>query len=298
MPSSSRPFSIGRRMAEGRDTNLTRREFDAVIRRAAELAASEPDGGEGGLTEAELFRIAGEVGLPEQHVRRALADVRAGVDGGGVLDRIFGTSHVRASRVVPGSPEALAARLDEFLVASQLLQPVRKGSGLLQYRPAVDWASQLARAASFSSRKYYIASARSVEVQLEPVGGARTLVALLVDPGTRGDNVAGAVVGGGLGGAGAGVLTAWALTTFVPIVLAVGAAVLVGGGVWGGIAHVAGAAHKRKLAEVQAEVEGVLDALERGMSLEPPPPSWRRWVKRHFHGVARDLIRDEGGRDA
>jgi hypothetical protein len=42
--------------------------------------------------------------------------------------------------------------------------------------------------------------------------------------------------------------------------------------------------------DVRTEIEGVLDTLERGASLEPPPPSWRRWVKRHFHGVARDLM--------
>ena len=39
-----------------------------------------------------------------------------------------------------------------------------------------------------------------------------------------------------------------------------------------------------------AEVEGILDQLEMGESLEPPPPAWRQWVKRHFHGVARDLM--------
>ncbi len=227
----------------GRD--LTRREFDAVIRRAAELASSDPEGGEGALTEAELLRIAGEVGLSENHVRRALAEVRAGVEGGSLLDRVFGPSYVRASRVVPGTPEELASRLDEFLVASQLLQPVRRGLLILQYRPAVDWASQLARAASFSSRKYYIASARSVEVRLEPVEGGRTRVEFLIDPGTRADDVGLAVGGGALGGGGAGALTAWGLATTTPVGLAVVVGVAVGGGVWSGFAYARGQSHKR-----------------------------------------------------
>ena len=53
-------------MADGQGRSLTRREFDAVIRRAAELAASDPDGGEGALTEDELFPEAqsGALGLP------------------------------------------------------------------------------------------------------------------------------------------------------------------------------------------------------------------------------------------
>ena len=129
-------------MAEGDGRNLTRHEFDAVIRRAAELASSDPDGAEKALSEGELYRIAGEVGLPEGHVRRALAEMRSGELGGdGVLDRIFGPSSVRASRVVPGEPQGLGVQIDEFLVASQLLQPVRRGVTMLQYRPSVDWAS-------------------------------------------------------------------------------------------------------------------------------------------------------------
>ena len=55
-------------MESGR--SLTRREFDEIIRRAAEIAASEPEGSDGGLTEEDLFRIAGEVGLDERHVRK------------------------------------------------------------------------------------------------------------------------------------------------------------------------------------------------------------------------------------
>ena len=50
------------------------------------------------------------------------------------------------------------------------------------------------------------------------------------------------------------------------------------------------------MAEVRSEVEGVLDALETGASLEPPPPSWRRWVKRYFHGMAKDFEWEGRGR--
>ena len=285
-------------MGDAENRSLTRREFDAVIRRAAELATSDPDGVEGALTEGELFRIAGEVGLPDAHVRRALSDVRSGVEPGGVLDRVFGPSTIRASRVVAGEPKKLSAEIDEFLVASRLLQPVRRGIGILQYRPAVDWASQLARAASFSSRKYYIASARSVEVRLEEVDEGRTLVEFLVDPGTRSDDIAGAVFGGGIGGGGVGTVAGLGVTAFAPVGLAIGAGIVVGAGVWTGIAHVVGRNHKKKLGEVRTEVEAVLDSLEMGVSLEPPPASWRRWVKRHFHGVARDLIDvDDDARD-
>lgn len=284
-------------MSQDRSRSLTRREFDTVIRRAAELATSDSEASEGALTEQELFRIAGEVGLDPTHVRRALSEVRAGQTERGVLDRFFGHPVVRTSRVVPGSTEELAARVDDFLVASQLLQPVRRTRTLLQYRPALDWASQLARAASLRSKKYYIASARSVEVRLEPVERGRSFVEFVVDPGTRGDDIGGAVVGGLVGGGGAGALAAWGLAALIPPVAAVTAGAALAAGLFGSIGYAVGQSHKRKLVEVRAEVEGVLDVLESGASLEPPPPSWRRWVQRHFHGVARDFMKweDEPG---
>ncbi len=282
-------------MGREKSRDLTRREFDAVIGRATELASSDPDGGEGALTEAELYRIASEVGLTEKHVRQALAEIRSWSDRKHFLDRIFGPPLIRASRIVPATPGELAVSIDDFLVASQLLQPVRRSTSVLQYRPAVDWASKLARAASFSFRKYYIASARSVEVYLEPVESDRTLVELLIDPGTRGDDLARGVSGGLVGGGGVGVLVVWVLTMLMPTGLAVLVGLIVGAGVWSGITYAFGYGHKRKLAEVRSEVEDLLYALEAGLSLEPPPPSWRRWVKRHFHGVARDFIRDDSG---
>lgn len=278
-------------MDEGDGRSLTRRDFDAVIRRAAELAAADPDAGEGELTEGELFRIAGEVGLSETHVRRALADVRSGAEGGGVLDRVFGPSTIRVSRVVPGDPKALAAKIDDFLVGSQLLQRVRRGVDILQYRPAVDWASQLARAASLVSLKYYIAAARSVDVRLEPVDDERTLVEFLVDPGMRGEHIGLTAGLGGAGGVAAGVLAGVSVATLAPLGLAIGAGVAIGSGVWTAIGYGMGRTHQKRVEEVRQEVEGVLDSLEMGAPLEPPPASWRRWVKRNFHGVAQDRTR-------
>ncbi len=277
-------------MTQEKGQNLTRREFDTVIRRAAELAASEPEAGESALSEAELFRIAREVGLSEQHVRRALAEVRAGLSGHGPLDRIFGPAVLQASRVVPGSPAELAQKLDDFLAGTQLLEPVRRGADILQYRPALDWASKLARAASFTSRKYFVASAKSVEVHLERVDDGHTLVELVIDPGTRNDSIVSAAVGGGSAGVALGAVVGISLVAVAPLLLATGAGVVLGSGAAYAVTYGVGSHHKRKLREVQAEVEEILNRLELGESLEPPPASWRRWVKRQFHGVAHDFL--------
>jgi hypothetical protein len=276
---------------EGR--SLTRTEFDAVIRRAAELATSDPEAPDGGLSEEELFRIAREVGLSESHVRQALAEVRAGLPEirRGVIERVFGPAHVHVRRVVPGTPDELAQTLDDFMVSTQLLQRVRRSNAVLQYRPAADWASQVARATS--SRKYYIAASKAVEVRLDVVDADRTLVALLIEPGTRGNDLGGAIFGGALASGAAGTLSAFGLGMLVPGAPAIAAGAVIGAGVWSAIFFGTGATHRRRVVDVRTEAEGVLDALETGASLDPPPPAWRKWVKRHLHGVARDILGDE-----
>ena len=285
-------------MSERTGKGLTRREFDAVISRAAELSSSDTGGGDGELSEEELFRIAGEVGLSGTHVRQALDEVRSDVAFGGRLDRWFGPQFIRATRLVPGDRSELARRFDDFLVGTQLLQSVRRGSEVLMYRPSVDWASQIARAASSQSRKYYIASARSVEVHMQQLEKGRSHVEIIVDPGTRGDSVGSAVVFGGIGGVASGTMAGWALSALTPVGLAVGAGVLLAGAVASGVAYRTGASAKKKLQEVKAELEGILDTLELGEPLEPPPAAWRQWVRRHFHGVARDMMRSKDSSDA
>jgi hypothetical protein len=272
---------------------LTRREFEEVIRRATEFAAEGPDDEEGILSESEVLRIASEVGLAERHVRRALSEVRDGTPDAGMLGSLFGPATVRASRLLPRPESILSTQLDEFLVAGQLLQPVRRSPGLMSYRPAVDWASQIARAASATSKRYYMASAKHVEIRLEQTSSNETMVQIEVDPGTRNDHLIGAFLGGGAAGIATGVAAAVALTSVLPLVIAVGGGLAVGATFAGGIAVATGRAHRKRVNDVRDEVEGVLDRLETGGSLEPPPPSWRRWVRRHFHGVARDLRGDD-----
>jgi hypothetical protein len=269
--------------------SLTRREFDEVMRRASELASRETEGDHSELAESEVYRIAREVGLSQRYVRQALGEVRQQQVPTTLTDRIFGPERVRASRVIQRSPEELGALIDEFLVAGRLLQRVRRSRSFLQYRPAVDWISQLARAASATSKKYFVASARSVEVHLEPVDDVRTLVEFEVDPGIRGDYVGGLVLGGGAGVVGGGVGAGVGLALVAPVALAVVGGAVLAGGVGVFATRWAGRSHRRKALDVVAEIEGILDRLEGGYSLEPPPSSWRKWVERQFHGARRLL---------
>lgn len=283
-------------MEEGR--SLTRLQFEEVLRRATELALSgSPEGEEEPrITETELLRISAEVGLSEAHVRQALAEVGSRAPTPEAwADRWFGAESVAAWRVVPGTEEDLLHRLDEFLVGGQLLQPVRRGRNHVTYRPAVDWLSRFAQAAASTSRRYYWASAREVEVRVDRIDPHRSRVELRVDPGVRKEAIQGSVggsLGGGFGGVGAGVAL-----VMTGVLTPVGAAA-VALGIFGGSAALALALSRgharKKREEVTEELEGVLDRLEMGEGLEPPPASWRRWVQRQAKMLRVDLL---GGGD-
>ncbi len=277
------------------ERGLRREEFEEVMRRAAELSSSDPDEGTGaGLSEEEVLRIGREVGLPDRHLRRALSEVRSerpAPGAGGLAGRLWGPETLAASRTVPLGRDELVRALDRYFTGTTLLQKVRSGHSRLQYRPSVDWVSQVARTASSTARKYYVASARRIDVRLEPLGESRTRVELEVDPATRGEYLWGGFAGGiASGGVVAVVLTpllSEVLLLTLPLALAVA---LVAGTLAGGaVLRWTAAAHRRKVDDVRQEMEGILDRLETGESLEPPPPAWRRWVRRHFHGISREL---------
>lgn len=277
---------------------VSRKDFEEVIRRAAELAqadgATSPD-----ISEAELFKIAAEVGLGEEHVRRALVEVKQSPPVPSGVRALWSDPWLTASRVVPGSRDVVAKRIDDFLVSSRLLQQVRQGTDHMVYWPAEDWASQIARAASSTGKKYYIASAKRVEIGLQQVKDDSTWVELRVDPGIRNDLLAGAFIGGGTGGVGAGVGLALLMTPAAPLVAGIAAGVAVGGALFGGITWAVARTYRGQVERVKLEMEGVLDQLERGEIPEPPPSSWRKWVSRHFRGIAREISREtnRGRRD-
>jgi hypothetical protein len=276
---------------EHKSRALTRQEFDRVMKRATELAMADPAAGEGELDEAEVFRIAREVGISDEHVRRALVDVRSSDVPVTVLDRWYGNAHIASSRVISGSSEGVAEILDEFLVGGHLLQPVRRGNEVLLYKPAVDWLSNFARAGASMSERVYWAGAKEFEVKLRQIDDDNVMVELNVDPGIRGDLVAGGVVGGIAGGGAVGFGVAALVGTLgASTAMILAAATPAGGIVAGLVAWATGRAAKKKRNEVRQELEGVLDALERGDQLTPPPASWRRWVKRQADRFKVELL--------
>ena len=141
-------------MGDGKSRSLTRAEFVAVMKRASELAVSDPYDGSGSLDEAEVLRIATEVGLRDKHVHGAMAEVRSNEHPNGIFDGWFGATQVRGSRVVAGSKEDLQNKLDHFLVAGNLLEAIRQraGSAAVSSRRGLDRELRLSRGVDVPAR--------------------------------------------------------------------------------------------------------------------------------------------------
>ncbi len=275
---------------------LTRQEFDEVMRRAAELTATDPESEERGFSRHEVLKIGQEVGLPEQHLRRALAEVRTGTSlvkrPSGSIKALFSPVTIGASRIIDKPRDELVEKLDDFLVSAQLLQRVRKGREVFQYKASGDLVSWFTRATS-GSRHHYIASSRLVDVRFEELEEGETLVEIIVDPGIQDEYRVGAVIGGvfagiptaALSGGGIGLLG----VAVAPAVMIVGGLV-VGVGVAAGVAKLVSRSLDQRCDEVKREIEGILDRLETGDGLETPAPPWRKWMKRNFGEIARDVM--------
>ncbi|HEX6558161.1 MAG TPA: hypothetical protein VF021_01835, partial [Longimicrobiales bacterium] len=124
---------------------ITRRDLPAVVRRAAELAAVEDESAEE-LSEAEVIRIAAELGLAPRHVRQAIYEgVQEEAEPGAFLDRHFSTPRISVARAVPLEPDAARRALEDYFITQEYLQIVRRQAETTTFEPASDAVSKVAR---------------------------------------------------------------------------------------------------------------------------------------------------------
>lgn len=280
----------------GRDSRagITRRELEAVIRRAAELAAADADADER-IPEDEVLRIASEIGLPARHVRQAMLELPTERGARTWLDRTVGPAVVGGVRVVAGRPEPLYRRLEDHLTTREYLQPLRRQHGRGWYAPADDAISKIARGFSRPASRHYLARARRVMLAVEPIGPDSAHVRLDVDLADRRrvDGITGGVLGGLAGvvvGSGLAIAAGGAVGDAFGSAGGVAAAVLAFGGtatasVSAGFA-LARARFRRRLAAARLEITWMLDRIEQGEPLDPPPAPWRRRLR---DGLSRHL---------
>lgn len=274
---------------------ITREDLQLVIRRAAELYTAEADADEQ-LSEAEVLRIADELGLPGRHVRQALYELPRHRGDAGWVDRWFGPPAVVGTRVVPGRPGAVVDRLEDYLVTREFLQVLRRQGDKVAFSPAEDAISNVARAVRRPQRQWQIARARRVLVEARPIPDEESHVRMELDVANRRTR---AVTGGIAVGALVGLpLAAGAFFPVGHIVFDVAgdaagyAAGLVAGAgafaasVSAGMA-VARARFKSRVEDARLEVAALLDRLEGGRTLDPPPAPWLRSLRSRIAGTLR-----------
>lgn len=254
---------------------LTREDLEAVIRRAAELEAGE-SGDVPEISESDIVRIAGEVGLSESSVRRALAERRASADTGllrdrGWASRLCGPSLLTVTRTLERPADDVRSEIETFFREKQSLRLVRRTGDVSLWEPDSGMIPSLLRSVDLFGEGYTLAKkCRAVEVRVVPLDEESCQVTL------RGDmaNERGGWFWG-MGVATGGALTAGA-SIFItglptlPDVVALGSPALLGV-----MVAAARRAYLRSLEKTRLAAEGILDRVEHGDVMERVRPSWR-----------------------
>ena len=257
-----------------RSAEVSRDDLERVIRRAVELQfeeGAERTGSER-LDEGEVLRIAGEVGIEERFVHRALGELRADrllpapPDDQSPLVRFFGGATAQTARVVPGTVESIEAEIGEYLRTRETLSPVRSRRGQSVWEPHPGVMAHIARSLRVKGYRYELSRVTSLHVAISPMEDGFVLVTLAADlRKTRTENAAGWGIGFGAGGAVAGAALGVVGTLFLSIPAVVAAPVFVipatAAGVFLGLRL--GRGPFRTIVErARQAAEGILDELE------------------------------------
>lgn len=269
---------------------VTRRDFEAVIRRAAELSADEAEGDEETLSEDEVIRIASELGLPSRHVRQALFELPQIEADQSKRGDYFGDAVLTATRIVPGRSPDVLRRIEDYLSTREYLQVVRRRADRAFLMPAEDAISNLARGLTRPSKRFYLSRARRVIVSARSLDEDSAHVQIALDlseqrkEAVRTGWIAGSFCGLLVGGAG---VAAIAMADLPSAVTMASQLIAFAGGFAGTVTAALAAsraAFRSKLAGARFELEGLLDRAEHGQPLEPPPAPWRKRLQQKLLG--------------
>jgi hypothetical protein len=277
------------------ERGITRTELELVIRRAAELYTREAESADH-VSETELMRIAAELGLPAHHVRQALYELPVTPTGTSRLDRWYGPPLVHGTRVVPGTPDPVLDRLEEYLATREFLQLLRRQKGRALFAPADDAISNMTRAVRRPARHWHIARSRRVAVAVRTMPDQGSHVQVEIDVAQQRRRAFSAGLAGGslialpfavLAGSSAGmVMVDVAGGAPAAIAAALSGASVMAGGVAAGVA--AGRARFRARVEsARLELASLMDRLESGGTLDPPAAPWVRSLRARVGGVLR-----------
>jgi len=238
---------------------IDRAALERVIRRAAELQASQREIGEG-LTDEEVLSLGREVGIPVPYLRQALLEVRTPlgplVPERGLATWLAGAGIVTAERVVPGAPETVSEALDGWMRTEEGMATMRQSHGHLRWERQRGFFAEMRRSFAVGGRACILAKTDDVVADVTALEEGFSYVRLgATVRGARTEKIAGAAVL-----TTAGVLAGAALVVlgFLPIIALAPAAAGFG------LSLPVLRRHHRTAARVQIALEQVLDRLEAG----------------------------------
>jgi hypothetical protein len=275
---------------EGREPGraIARRDFEQVIRRAAELAARDGDADEA-IAEDEVVRIAQELGLEPHHVQRALYELPELHAAPEWYDGWFDPAIFSVSRVVPGRADPAVRRLQDYLVTREYLQPIRRRGDSIAFVPAEDTISSLSRAFSRPGSRHAVARASRLVMNVQPLPDDRSHIRFDVDLGqARRESLKSGLIIGGVGGTVLGTVMAAVASGLVPTALGPVPELLAFGGTLAGTMAgsiaAAAARFRKRVSTAKLELAALLDRVEHSESLDPPPAPWRRKLQLRLFG--------------
>ncbi|MGD8866050.1 MAG: hypothetical protein PVI01_00425 [Gemmatimonadales bacterium] len=266
-------------MAEAGGNYLTRQDLEAVIRRATELeaeAGKAPD-----LSEADVLRIAAEVGLSEANIRRALAEYRAGSSSGGLLaergwaSRLCGPALVTSCRTVERPADEVRQQIETHFQTSESLRIVRRVKGGSLWEPESGVVASLMRGFDLLGKGYQLAKkGKALELRVVPLSERSSQVSLTID---LGNDRAGWFWLLGVGVGTPFTLAALGIVAASPdipnVALGLSPAFLAA------TIGLARSGYRRSMEKLRLVLDGLLDRVEHDEPLAPPRPSWRDLLK-------------------
>jgi hypothetical protein len=238
------------------ERRLSPAEVEAVLGRAIELHVRSAAHAGDLLSEGELLRIGGELGLPAHTLRQALTEVDGGIGlEHGWLARHLGAGRAGASRVLERRAGSVQTELERYLLETECMVVERRFPERTVYAAASGVLASATRATRRLAGRHPLLQADRLEVAVQELDAGSCCVAVTVDLAQKRRDVAiTGVIGGGAGtaaAAAAGIfLAAPAALIGVPVV----AAILYG----------SRSAYRGTLAETSARLESLLDRLEHG----------------------------------
>lgn len=268
---------------------ISRRDLPAVVKRASELASVSDDADEQ-ISQEEVVRIAAELGLEERHVRQALFEGVREEGEPGFLDRHMDVPRIMATRAVPLPEDRARRALEDYFVTHEYLQIVRRQESSTTFEPAGDAVSKISRAFQRSSR-HQLAAAHGVEIAVQKLetGWSHVRVRAVYEDDRSARMVQGGITGVLLG-LPIGAVTTVLVGGIMGNLLIPEAGIAVGGiagiGAFGAVLTGSLASVRRQWRRwrqrTQDQAEAVLDRLEKGDELRPPPAPWVRKLQMKF----------------